>query len=59
MAGRMRININDGVNEYQRLGRIVSGNTRNCEYTFDEKNLGRESKADVTTYFGQRRCTSS
>jgi calcium-independent phospholipase A2-gamma len=53
MLGRMRMSIDDCINEYQRLGSIVFGKPRNGEYMFDEKILVRETKAVVAKYLGK------
>lgn len=53
MLGRMRMSIDDCINEYQRLGSIVFGKPRNGEYMFDEKVLVRETKAVVAKYLGK------
>ena len=55
MLGRMRMSIDDCINEYQKLGSIVFGNPRgrHHEYMFDEKILTRETKAVVAKYLGK------
>ncbi|KAF4457108.1 Calcium-independent phospholipase A2-gamma [Fusarium austroafricanum] len=53
MLGRMRMSIDDCINEYQRLGSVVFGKPRHGEYMFDKDILVRETKAVIAKYLGE------